>query len=99
MVICNENLIMQCSDFVNDSLKTVNGLHDIKNSGVIGAQINYTLQDAISNLVLNEISKSSYLIMQNGLEYSQMETFKITILTNKEKKMDCHGINNMLNGC
>jgi CBS domain-containing protein len=48
---------MHRPDTVNASLKPVLTIQNIKNSRVIGAQINSTLQDIIQTLITNKISK------------------------------------------
>ena len=48
---------MSKAEYLNEDLKNVNTIRDIKNVGIIGVQINSTLQNIILNLVSNKISK------------------------------------------
>jgi CBS domain-containing protein len=48
---------MQHSGYVNASLRNIEAIQNIKNSGIIGVQINSSLQDIILSLVSNKISK------------------------------------------
>ncbi len=75
---------MQSPDFINASLKTANSIQDIKNSGVVGAQINSTLQDTIPNLASNKISK--IFVFDNAKPVGMItngDIFKITVATNR----------------
>ncbi|HEX9845444.1 MAG TPA: CBS domain-containing protein [Candidatus Nitrosotenuis sp.] len=48
---------MSHSEYANVNSKIVKTIHDIKNTGIIGVQINSTLHNIILNLVSNKISK------------------------------------------